>query len=70
MPPKVISVPAPRADAVRLEMLLGAVGGAYGASSLDLEEVVALAIGFTKRELAKEVLGNSAPFIRRLAMGR
>jgi len=51
-------------------MLLGAVGGASGASSLDFEEVVALAIGITERELAKEVLGISAHFICRLAMDR
>lgn len=61
LPPKVISAPALRPDAVRLEMLLGAVGDESVASILDLEEVVGLAFGFTKRELAKEVLGSFGP---------
>jgi hypothetical protein len=46
LPPKVTSAAALRTDAVRLEILLGAVGDESVASILDLEEVVALAFGF------------------------
>ncbi|WP_312682829.1 hypothetical protein [Stenotrophomonas chelatiphaga] len=61
LPPKVISAPALRTDAARLERLLGGIGDLSEASTPDLEEVVALAFGFNKRELAKEVLGGSGP---------
>lgn len=59
LPPKVIPPPALRTDAARLKTLLGAIGDAAEASTQDLEDVVALAFGFNRRELAKEVLGRS-----------
>ena len=59
LPPKVIPTPALRTDAARLAKLLDTLGDASDASTPDLEEVVALAFGFTRRELSKEVLGSS-----------
>lgn len=63
MPPKLIPAPAPapalRADAARLEKLLGAIGEPSEASTQDLKDVVALAFGFNRCELAKEVLDSS-----------
>lgn len=59
LPPKMISPPALRTDAARLEKLLGVIGDPSKASIQNLEGVVALAFGFSKRELSKEVLGSS-----------
>ncbi|MCF7752456.1 hypothetical protein KQ945_16980 [Bacillus subtilis subsp. subtilis] len=61
LPPKVIPAPALRKDAARLGKLLGAIGGAAEASTQDIEDAVALAFGFNRRELDKEVLGSSGP---------
>lgn len=58
LPPKMISAPALRTDAARLEKLLGAIGDASEATIQDLEEIVALTYGFNTRELSKEVLGS------------
>lgn len=59
LPPKKISRPALRTDAARLEKLLVAIGDASKASIQDLEGIIALAFGFKKRELSREVLGSS-----------
>ncbi|ASK98199.1 hypothetical protein KWH01_14230 [Xanthomonas campestris pv. merremiae] len=59
LPPKMISAPTLRTDAARLEKLLDAIGDASEATTQDLEEIVALAYGFKKRELSNEVLGRS-----------
>ena len=59
LPPKVIPAPALRTDASRLEKLLAGIGDASEASTQELEDAVALAFGFTRRELGKEVLGSS-----------